>query len=202
MMNFYKFSRWRFGVLVILASLVGCKHPVQEVQAEQYTPTGSAVGLDIIRLGATEGEQRWLATYSDGVHNTRFDIELEPASASANAGAPDMGKGRFVSETDSDPLPLLHTLKGALQANRVPNHAQKVDALPFGYLLVGENQSRTPAGSFRPSPPGNWLVIKIFLANDQAEVYFDLNPVIHKAEFAMKDPAYGDRVLSELAKVF
>jgi len=61
---------------------------------------------------------------------------------------------------------------------------------------------RSADGSFHEGSNGNWTSTKVFLANDRAEVYFNFNPVIHKGEFAMKDPAYGDPVLSELAKVF
>jgi hypothetical protein len=84
----------------------------------------------------------------------------------------------------------------------MPNHAEKVESLPFEFGLLGENQSRTADGAFHTLPKGNWTATKLFLANDQAEVYFNFNPVIHKAEFAIKDPEYGDKVLAEFAKVF
>jgi hypothetical protein len=198
----------RFGtpffyvLLVIAAGLIGCRHAAAPPGVESYTPTEASVGFDIMRLGSPDGSPRWLATYTDGERTTRFSIELGDTPTADGKSSPAVGKGRFVAETDSDPLPLLDHLKKALQAKRMPSHVQKVDALSFDYLLLGENQSRTSGGGFSPNPRGNWTVMKIFLANDQAEVYFNFNPVIHKAEFSIKDAGYGDRVLAELAKVF
>lgn len=190
------------AVGILLAILAGgCKRtPTAQTEAEDYLPAQGAVGFALMRLADAEGAQRWLATYTDNGRTTRFSIELQPVASPGNS--PSAAKGRFVAETDSDPIPLLETLKTALQAKRLPSHVQKAEALPFDYLLVGENQSRDAAGSLRGSPPGNWMAMKVFLANDQAEVYLNLNPAIHQGEFAIKDPGYGDRVLAELAKVF
>lgn len=195
---------WLGAVMALLSGFSGCKSsaPVA-APVEQYSPAEGAVALDLMRAGAAdEAQQRWLATYTDGLHSTRFIVELEPPSKPGGVGAPGTGKGMFVAQTDSDPLPLLESIKKALQAKHMPTGVQKADELPFSYLMVGENQSRTPTGSFRSSPAGNWAVMKIFLANDQAQVYLNLNPELHKAEFSIKDAAYGDRVLAELARVF
>jgi hypothetical protein len=191
-------------LLAIAVSDIACQRSrsAPETIIESYDPANGAVGFDIIRLGSSDGSPRWLATYTDGVRTTKFSIELGPTASSDDPSSPRVGKGRLAAETDSDPLPLLDSLKKALQAKRMPSGVQKADTLPFDYLLLGENQSRSLDGRFSQSPRGNWMATKIFLANDQAEVYFNLNPIIHKAEFSIKDPAYGDRVLAEFAKVF
>jgi hypothetical protein len=190
-------------LLAISASLAGCKKtPQGDVgAAEQYVPSEGSVGLDIISMGGSETSRRWLATYTDGSRTTRFSIEVGSIRNANDPTAPAMGKGAFAAENESDPIPLLDGLKTALHATRTPTNVKKVDVLPFDYLLLGENQTRSPDGSFSQNPAGNWTAMKIFLANDQAEVYFNFNPVIHKAEFSIKDAAYGDRVLAELAKV-
>jgi hypothetical protein len=191
-------------LLAISASLPGCKRSSTQGEAaaaEQYAPTEGSVGLDIISQGGSEASRRWLGTYTDDGRTTRFSIEVGSIQNSSDPTAPQMGKGAFTAETDSDPIPLLDSLKKALRATRTPTNVKKVDVLPFDYLLLGENQTRSPNGTFSPTAGGNWTVMKIFLANDQAEVYFNFNPVIHKAEFAIKDATYGDRTLAELAKI-
>jgi hypothetical protein len=189
-------------VLAIVAGFLACNKAAAPAAPpeEIYAPATGAVGLDIIRMGNGEGAARWLATYSDGNSTTKFQIEFERATA-ANSSLLASGKGKFVALPESDPTALLDTLQKALQARHRPNNVQKADALPFEYAVLGDNQSRSPDGGFRGSPKGNWTATKLFLANDQAEVYFNFNPVIHKAEFSIKDRDYGDRVLAELAKV-
>ena len=191
----------RLAICLLLAvSIMGCKRTAEpQSQTEDYIPAEGAVGFGILRLANDGGAQRWLATYTDGGRTTRFTIELQPVAN--GRGSVPVAKGRFVAAANSDPLPLLDSLKTALQAQRLPSHVQKADALPFDYLLLGENQSRDSSGSFRQSPAGNWMVMKVVFAGDQAEVYLNLNPAIHQGEFAIKDPTYGNRVLDELAKV-
>ena len=57
-------------------------------------------------------------------------------------------------------------------------------------------------GSFTSTKPGEWIACKVFLADGEAEVYLNINPVIGQGEFTTKDPEYGAVVLRELAKVF
>ncbi len=188
--------------LAVTVALSGCnKASAPEAAPEEnYTPATGAVGLDIISMGNADGDVRWLVTYTDGAA-TKFQIALNRPT-SANAGLMASGKGELTSLPDSDPTALLEALRPALHAKHMPNHAEKVESLPFEYALLGSDQSRTADGAFHKLPKGNWTATKLFLANDQAEIYFNYNPVIHKAEFAMKDPEYGDRLLAEFAKIF
>jgi hypothetical protein len=56
-------------------------------------------------------------------------------------------------------------------------------------------------GRFSGNPAGEWVNMKIFLANDEGEVFLNLNPTSNKGEFSIKDVDYGDVVIAELAKV-
>jgi hypothetical protein len=168
---------------------------------ENYTPASGAIGLDIISMGNADGDVRWMVTYTDGPNATKFQIALDRPTSS-NAGLMASGKGEFTSLPDSDPTALLEALRPILHAKHMPNRVEKVESLPFEYALLGADQSRTADGAFHRLPKGNWTATKLFLANDQAEVYFNYNPVIHKAEFAIKDAEYGDRLLAEFAKIF
>ena len=193
---------WALWLLALVLVGGGCnKAPKPQAPDEIYMAGPGAVGLDIIPLGNAEGTLGWLATYSDGTTTTKFQIEFNRATSAGN-GLPPSGKGRLISVAGSDPTPLLDALMEALEARHRPKRAVKADELPFEYQLIGENQSHALDGSFSRTPKGNWTATKLFLANHQAEVYFNFNPVIHKAEFSIADREYGDRVLAEFAKVF
>jgi hypothetical protein len=195
-------QRWALCIAITIG-LVACKKAPtpQAAPEETYAAAAGAVGVDIIPMGNSDGALRWLVTYTDGTSTTKFQIEFNRA-ASEDRSLLASGKGQFLSLPESDPTPLLDVLKPALQAKHRPTRVEKAEALPFEYSLLGGNQSRSPDGRFSNPPQGNWTTTKLFLANDQAQVYFNFNPVIHKAEFSIKDREYGDRVLGELAKVF
>lgn len=190
-------------LILLLTGFIACQRKKETQVEPPYTPSDSSVGLDILPLTGSEGARRWLATYTDTAGDTtKFDVELGEAKADQSSVLLSSGKGQFLPEAGSDPLPLLTSLKSALQAKRIPQRVEKADALPFTFALLGTNLTRSDDGSFASTPKGNWTNTKIFLANDQAEVYFNYNPVLHKAEFSIKDPDYGDKVLAELAKIF
>ena len=141
-----------------------------------------------------------MAAYTDEGRSAKFRIELGPATALEDKiGSISVGRGELLPETNSDPLPFLQSLKTALQAKHLPTKIVQADALPFDYMILGENQSRSPDDSFRDTPKGDWTTMKISLG--KGEVFLNLNPAAHKAEFSVKDPASGDLVLAELAKI-
>ncbi|MBZ5599683.1 MAG: hypothetical protein LAN83_15335 [Acidobacteriia bacterium] len=203
-MTFSRLS-WRLlSMLLVAAFLVSCQRPAKpDTRVEEmYFPTDGAVGFDILPAGSSAGAQGWSATYTDrDGKTTKFQIELGPATGSSDKSpAVSSGQGKFLAETGSDPIPLLESLKKTLQARRMPRNVQKVDVLPFDYVVVGENQSRSPNG-LSGNPKGNWTSMKISFAKGKGEVFLNVNPVIHKAEFSIKDPGEGEFVLAELAKV-
>ncbi len=189
-------------VVVVSASWLACKRhsTPPETSLEPYVPSPGAVGFDIFPLAGSDTSQNWLAAYTDVGRSTKFRIELGPAAALEDKiGSISVGRGNLLPETDSDPMPFLQSLKIALQAKNLPTKIEKVDALPFDYMILGQNQTRSPDDSFRGTPKGNWTAMKISL--EKGEVFLNVNPVAHKGEFAIKDPAYGDVVLAELAKI-
>jgi hypothetical protein len=189
-------------VLVVAAALVACQHQAETAAAVDgpYFPGEGDVGFDILPVAGSEGSQAWLAVYTDQEgKTTKFRIELGPTASSGDKNLAS-GQGRFLAETGSDPIPLLESLKKVLQAKRMPRNVTETDTLPFDYIVLGENQTRSPSG-FHDKPKGNWTAMKISLAKGKGAVLLNVNPVSHKAEFSIKDPAYGDIVLAELAKV-
>jgi len=201
-------SRWSVlrvlaVVLITLIGLVACKKapaPKAERVPSPYTATPNAVKFDIFPAGGSGGGQSFFANYTDGERNTKFRIEIGPASAVQDRADVLSGMGRFSAEPGSDPTVLLGSLKVALQAKHTPQNTMHLDELQFTYMLIGDHEKRQSDGSFTAEPAGNWIVMKITLG--RGEVFLNLNPVDAIAEFSMKDPKYGDAVVSELAKVF
>src|ERR1700750_682554 len=115
-----------FILAVILSGFDACKKADKATPGEEsYNPVDGAVALEIIPLNS-EGAERWLATFSDGTKTTKFQIELKQTAASSG-GQPPVGKGQFVPQVDSDPLPLLAELQKALRAKRMPRSVEKAD---------------------------------------------------------------------------
>lgn len=191
-----------FCIVLMAAALLACQHRAETSAGvdEPYFPGEGDVGFDILPVAGAEGSQGWLATYSDQEgKTTRFRIELVPTARAGDKNFAS-GRGRFLPETGSDPIPLLESLKKALQAKRMPSNVKRMDTLPFDYVVLGENETRSPNG-FHDKPKGNWTTMKIFLAKGKGEVFLSVNSVAHQAEFSIKDPVYGDIVLVELAKI-
>lgn len=111
--------------------------------------------------------------------------------------------GKFLAMPGSDNSALVEDLLKALEAKRLPAQAARTAELAFDAVVLGENQSRSPSGGFLGSPSGGWKTVKIFLppGGDDAEMFLGLNPVAGKGEFSLKDPDYGDYLVTHLASV-
>jgi len=57
------------------------------------------------------------------------------------------------------------------------------------------------AGSFTSSPPGHWIVGKVFFADGEGEVFLAVNPAERRGEFLGKDPEFSEAVVRELGRV-
>jgi hypothetical protein len=191
--------------------LIGsCNRPSQKASEqirEQYISDPSSVGFNIEPLPGGNGSARWLATYSSQGKTARFEIELgSPATIDdkeAKAFDIKSGEGRFIAVQQSDASVLLADLKRALEAKAIPAKGQRADSLSFTFVSLGQNQSQTTDGGFTDKPTGNWSPMKIFIGEgeEEGEVFLNLNPVLKKGQFSIKDADYGDIVLRQLARV-
>jgi len=198
-----------FCCLALLSTaMVSCSGPVRGTQpaSESYMPVPGAVAFDIKSLPSKEGYE-WLATYSAQGKTARFRIELGKAQGARDEESKTFdiksGTGRFVAQPGSDASALLNELKIALEAKSLPGRVRRVNALPFTFVTFGSNQSQAPDGGFFSKPPGNWTPMKIFIGNgdQEGQVFINLNPVLGKGQFSIKDSDYGDIVLRQLASV-
>jgi hypothetical protein len=179
----------------------------QEPVAEHYIPVPGSVGFDIEQLPSDASAQLWLATYVSKGKTAKFRIKLGASKPIDDKESKDLdikqGEGRFVAEPGSDASVLLADLKSALEAKKFPAKVQRARDLPFVFVSLGQNQSQDASGGFNDQPPGHWTPIKLFIGEgeQEGEVFLNLNPVIKKGQFSIKDADYGDIVLAYLARV-
>jgi hypothetical protein len=199
-----------FSLAVSFIVLFGCNLPstrTQERAAERYIPDSGSVGFDIEPLPSDGPGQHWLATYTSQGKTAKFRIELGATSPINDKESKDFdiqqGNGKFISEAGSDASVLLTDLKKSLEAKTLPAKVKRATNLPFVFVTLGENQSQASDGGFAANPPGNWTPMKIFIGEgeQEGEVFLNLNPVIKKGQFSIKDEEYGDIVLAQLARV-
>jgi hypothetical protein len=133
----------------------------------------------------------------------KFRLEFKHDQRFAAALPLGAAQGKFLAVAGSDNSALLEDLKTVLDAKKVPKNSRRISELAFDAAILGEKQSRGASGGFSANPPGDWTLIKVFLPKgaDEAEMYLNLNPVLGKGEFSLKDSDYGDYLLKALAKV-
>lgn len=188
----------------------GCNRPAElrhESAVDSYVAVPNSVVFDIEPLENGDGSSMWKATYEAGGKTAKFQIELGPTtplddeeSRTMGAGT---GKGKFIADPESDAGVLLADLKKALEARTLPKRTTRVSSLPFTFVTFGKRMSQDSNGGFAAAPPGNCTPMKIFLGEGEREgvVFLNINPVIKKGQFSIKDADYGDSVVAQLAKV-
>jgi hypothetical protein len=191
-------------VLLVAGLCAGCeKQEAQPVAEPQVPAVGDSWLMFSLRPAdgaSSDNVKRYSAAYVADGKTARFDIELTMARPSGQIPVA-FTKGKFIAVPNSDASGLLVALQKTLQAKNLPTNPVRVAELPFSAAILGDHVSHSPNGGFAVKPPGNWTTIKIFLGDGSSEVYLNLNSVLGKGEFAIKDRDYGDGVLQELGKV-
>lgn len=134
-----------------------------------------------------------------GEDETKFIIEIHGPDKKPD-GPISFSRGAFRHVPGSRPTRFFEQLAKALAANAPGAANEKLETLPFGIAFLGAATARLPDGGFGGGP-GDWYATKLFLGEEEAEVYFNFSLVSGEAEFSMKDQDYGNTVLSELSKV-
>jgi hypothetical protein len=195
---------------VICLGLCACTNsskPTQQNVEEHYISVPNSVAFDIEPMQTDGSIRQWLATSTSQGKTAKFRIELSASKPLADKEPLEFdvgsGKGRFISEPGSDASVLLLDLKKALEATAVPPKVQHVHELPFQFVSFGNTSSQALNGGFQSKPPGHWTPMKIFIGEgrEEGEVFLNLNPVIKKGQFSIKDEENGDITLGQLARV-
>ena len=203
-----------YGLAAWSLAFVGCSPyasegfpPAQQRAAEQYLSDPNSVPFDIEVVEGSKDSITWLATYKAQGKTAKFRIEVGSSKPLSDKESREFeigsGHGKFIAESGSDATVLLIDLGKALEAKSVPKNAERANSLSFTFVSFGSHQSQAPGGGFNAQPPGNWTPMKIFVGEgeQEGEFFLNLNPVLKKGQFSIKDPDYGDIVLARLATV-
>lgn len=196
---------------VALSSLGGCrKEKDNTARGTKDADAQAEIGSVSFRISDVAFEKTedgeiltCVATREKAGEKCEFGIELHLRLPSGDSPF-SFGKGAFTRRPGSVNGLFLKDLAKAIQASGgVPKaNVQETDRLEFDLALLGLSLTRDAMGGFTNDPDGDWIATKIFLAGGEAEVYLNLNPEEGVGEFSIKDPEYGDIVVSELTKVF
>jgi hypothetical protein len=172
-----------------------------EVRAEGDEPP--SVMFDIKLSSQAGSSPLYDCSYQARGKIARFRLEFKQNGPKAGDIPIAFAGGKFIAVKGSDNSALLEDLKSALDARQIPMNSTRIAELPFDAAILGEKQSRTSTGAYSANPPGDWVLVKLFLPKDGDEgaVYLNLNPILGKGEFSIKDSDYGDYLLKEFAKV-
>jgi len=187
--------------------LLGCRQAQPSgAISEPFSPDEGSVPFTATLVStAPDGTQLWDGTYLADKQTAHFKFELGTSQSIDAKQKLGFGNGRFIAVEDSQPGSMLLALQKALEAKHFPKKSTRSKELRFQYADLGSGFSMLQRGGFTDNPPGNWRTTKLFLGtvgdDDDIEVFFNLNPILKKGEFSIKDVDYGDHVLIQLAKV-
>jgi hypothetical protein len=192
----------------------GCRKPANNAQEDHPSNVKvepvlqsdhSSLVFDIVpsKDPVTPSAAMYDCTYTARGRTARFRLQFVEGAVVDEKFQVSKAEGKFVTVAGSDDTALLEDLKTVLDARHLPKNTTKVPELAFDAVVLGRKQSRDASGALSSNPPGDWMATKIFLPKegDEGEVFLNLNPVLGKGEFTLKDSDYGDYVLKELSKV-
>ncbi len=173
--------------------------------SRQYTDTV------VLRARQVTGTvpRNWELSYpATGPAKAILHLEIEvynPGTASQFS----FTRGMLRGGGGSEPAVFLDDLATAVEASSWPRRGHR-DTLVFEVGILGEDLSRgvvgtdigAIAGEFSDSPPGDWLVTKLFLMDGQAELFLALNASEERGLLIKKDPAYATDVMAEFQRLF
>jgi hypothetical protein len=203
------------SLLLVFLSVSSCSKSQRAPKGDEKVLLGAPIGnrdnapptvrfdLRSVTTPATSStEYLYECTYVARGKTARFRLELRYGALHGDLPMAS-ADGKFLAAPGSDNTALLEDLKTALEAKQLPVNTKRVRELPFDAVVLGEKQSENAGGGFADKPPGDWVVVKLFLpkGGDDGEVFLNLNPVLGKGEFSIKDEDYGDFVVQELARV-
>jgi hypothetical protein len=110
------------------------------------------------------------------------------------------------NQSDVPQTGLLQALATVLGAHGVPAPARRSLSLRLDSSTLGAGMTRLPNATFTSDPPGDWLVLKIFVPSrdktaDAPSFYLDINAKRGTGMIEPDDLNYGDALLTALATV-
>jgi len=194
---------WSSALGFALLFEIGCAQWQRRPPPEAGAPPAVQFKLSVVPGEPYPAEQLFDCTYGARGKVARFRIRFKPERHVSNNFPVANARGAFIAVAGSNNSALLEGLKVVLEAKKTPVRSGRVAKLPFDGVVMGENQSRTAAATYLDRPRGDWVIAKLYLpkGGDKGEIFFGFNLVRGVGEFSEKDSAYGDYLVSQLAKV-
>lgn len=175
-----------------------------QLKVESHLEERASVVSFGIEPDGKQSADRWKykATYTRNGKTAQFGFEFVLSKARAEQTGPKVGSGSFIVGSKSSDADLLRDLQTVLKATTSPQNNIRVRQLPFRFIIEGENLDRGSNGDLIDAATGNWVNARLLLGPQQdQEVLLNFQKPGGTAEFVMADPAFGNGVLRELAKV-
>jgi hypothetical protein len=154
----------------------------------------------IVDVQATDQTVRYVADAGTQPNTCTFEIivHVQPTTATeiVSFESADIVP-KLISDCNTYLASLARALlyKGPLPA---PHHLTN---LHCDVAVLGSHQSGGAGGGFTSTPPGPWLVTKLFLEKNSAEVFMNLNAQDGIGEFTWKDEEYARDVMTAFASI-
>lgn len=191
----------RRSILIMSAgTILSGRSRAQALVPDDDIPAPLGFKITILPGGSDTETLALMAAYGENENETKFVIEIQAPNEKEGSRPISFSRGAFRHVPGSRPTRFFDQLAKALTANTPSLSNTKLETLPFGIAFLGAATARIPGGGFGGGK-GDWYATKLFLDQDQAEVFFNFNLVSGEAEFSIKDEDYGNTVLSELSKV-
>lgn len=193
-----------FAALSLLAPDARSQAQLQD--ADEPAPVTFKIALVAASSAAAAGTRAFLATYGTGDEEAKFIVEFDGSRVkgrSAGGAIIDFvtfSKGRFLHVTGSRPDAFLRAIAKALEAKTPRLSQERANVLPFDVAFLGDLRGSSQPGGADGWPRGK-ITTKLFLADGEAEVFFNFDPGSGDAEFSMKDEEYGNIVIEQLSKI-
>ena len=200
----------RIGSGLLMLLIASCSRTSSDGPGESVRSASSSspdqLGPGAFRLESLdttrEGTSRYMASIGAAPATCRFALEIERSNPVADSGF-SFARAVLRRQPGSDCTTLLSEAARRLGFSGELPRPEPVNELVGSLAIIGTNLSRSedPGGGFSSEPTGNWTAMKLFLANDQAEVYLNISERDGVGEFSTKDETYATAVVTELAKV-
>jgi len=191
--------------LLLIGFLIS--QPLAPLANAELGQQDGVVSLLIQDHSSTGPTQRYVLAYGSGPATCHVLFAFDTTGRSAKGTPYRFVPASLTHRTDCHPRALLNALAVAHGLKQVPPSGPHVNVLPLDAALFGTQLARGDvtrdviAGEFTFARRGSWTVLKLFFANDEAEVFLALDPANSRADFLVNDPDYGEPLLRELGRV-
>lgn len=146
------------------------------------------------------GDSVWELSYRDASGESR--LRVRPRLRAVSDGGPVVASTwTFYTVPGYSPQALLGALARAHGNPDSFRLGAPVDSMRLDVALLAVGAARSSDGAFGRTGTGTWVAAKLFFADDEGELYLNLNPPRGEAEFGVKDEEYGATVLREISRL-